>query len=198
MADWRAVDLDRLNMLANELEQVASEELRAAGVSDDRIKLHWMLNLVYPGQTFDTALDVDRSTGAITQSALEATVEEFHRRNEEARLIEARSQEPMLRGVRLSATGLVDRPEFGEFEPGLAPQPLAHRRVHTGGEWHDDVPVYDGETLRPGPELIGPAVVQSRFTTLILRPGDVAVIQPNGDTLVHIGRGSADVNGLGS
>ena len=153
MSDWRAVDLDRLNMLANELEEVASEELRAAGVSDDRIKLHWMLNLVYPGQTFDTALDVDRSTGAITQLALEATVEEFHRRNEEARLIEARSQEPMLRGVRLSATGLVDRPEFGEFEPGSAPQPLAHRRVHTGGEWHDDVPVYDGETLRPGPEI---------------------------------------------
>ena len=154
MSDWRTVELDRLNLLANELEQVAHEELRAAGVSDDRIKLHWMLNLVYPGQTFDTALRPDRSSGSITQTALEATVEVFHRRNEEARLIEARSQEPMLRGVRLSATGLVDHPEFGDFEPGPAPEPLAHRRVYTGGEWHDNVPVYDGEALRPGPEIV--------------------------------------------
>jgi len=192
MADWRTVELDRLNMLANELEQVAREELRSAGVSEDRIKLQWMLNLVYPGQTFDTALEVDRSSGSITWAALEETVELFHRRNEEARLIEARSQEPMLRGVRLSATGLVDHPEFGEFESGLAPEPLTHRRVHTGGEWHDNVPVYSGDALRPGPELIGPAIVQSRFTTLVLRPGDVAVIQPNGDALVYVGSGSAD------
>jgi hypothetical protein len=28
--------------------------------------------------------------------------------------------------------------------------------------------------------------VQSRFTTLVLRPGDVASVLPNGDTLVEV------------
>ncbi|MDQ1467225.1 MAG: hypothetical protein QOH10_1640, partial [Actinomycetota bacterium] len=39
----------------------------------------------------------------------------------------------------------------------------------------------------PGPELTGPAIVQSRFTTLVLRSGDRAHVLPNGDTLVDVG-----------
>jgi N-methylhydantoinase A/oxoprolinase/acetone carboxylase beta subunit len=38
------------------------------------------------------------------------------------------------------------------------PAPRAHRRVHTGDDWHD-APVYDGEALRPGPHFEGPALV---------------------------------------
>ena len=197
LTDWRKVDLARLNSLANELDQVARDELQAAGVPDDRMRFDWMLNLVYPGQTFDTALATDRSSGLITQASLEATVEEFHRRNEEARLIEARSQEPMLRGVRLAATGLVDQPNFGSLEPGPAPEPIAYRRVYTGGEWHEQVPVYDGEVLLPGPEIVGPAVIQSRFTALVLRPGDIAALQPNGDALVHVGASGKDLSSAG-
>ena len=188
LTPWRAVDLDRLEALAVDLETAALTELAAAGVPDDRIELHWMLNLVYPGQTFDTAITVERSAGSpITAADVEASVEEFHRRNEEARLIEARSQEPMIRGIRLAATGLVDQPAVREFPPvPNAPEPIGHRRVHVGGAWHDRVPVFDGEALGPGPAIEGPAIVQSRFTTLVLRPGDIAVVQPNGDTLVEI------------
>ncbi len=197
LTDWRKVDLNRLNRLANELDQVAREELKAAGVSDDRMVFNWMLNLVYPGQTFDTALATDRSSGFISQASLEATVETFHRHNEEARLIEARSQEPMLRGVRLAATGLVDQPDFGLLESGPRPEPIGYRRVYTGGEWHEQVPVYDGEMLLPGPEFVGPAVVQSRFTALVLRPDDTAVVQPNGDVLVQVGHSEKDSHAAG-
>ena len=92
----------------------------------------------------------------------------------------------MLRGVRLSATGLVDQPNFGSLEPGPAPEPIAHRRVYTGGEWHDKCRcMTESASTRPG--IVGPAVVQSRFTALVLRPGDIAALQPNGDALVHVG-----------
>ena len=46
--------------------------------------------------------------------------------------------------------------------------------------------MYDAAALAPGPELTGPAIVQSRFTTLVLRPGDRARVLTNGDTLVAI------------
>jgi len=188
LADWREVDLDRLNELADDLERVAREELSSAGVADDRMRFEWMLNLVYPGQTFDNAMPLTRAPGApITEADVTAAVEEFHRRNEEARLIEARSQEPMVRGLRLSATGLVDRPAPVRLEATTEPAvPIARRRVYAGGAWHDGVPVFDGDALRPGPPIEGPAVVQSRFTTLVLRPGDVASVLPNGDTLVEV------------
>ncbi len=59
--------------------------------------------------------------------------------------------------------------------------------MHAGGAWHDDVPVFDGDALRPGPPIAGPAIVQSRFTTLVLRPGDVASVLPDGDVLIEVG-----------
>jgi N-methylhydantoinase A len=142
--------------------------------------------MVYPGQTFDNALPVDREVGGITSDALARTVEAFHRRNEEARLIEARSQEPFVRGVRLKATGLVDHPNFSSLPVADPPSPISRRRVHTGGSWHDDVPVYDGDALGADVSIDGPAVLQSRFTTLILRPGDRATVQTAGDVVVDI------------
>ena len=106
---------------------------------------------MYPGQTFDVAIPLDKAAGSpISQESLEAAVSEFHRRNEEARLIEARSQEPVVRGVRLLATGLVDQPAELVLDEQPARDPIGHRRVFTGEAWHDDVPVYDGDTLRPG------------------------------------------------
>jgi N-methylhydantoinase A len=187
LSDWREVDLVRLNALADDLAAAARAEMRAAGVPDDRVRFEWVLNLVYPGQTFDNAIPLTRTDGApITAEDVEACVEEFHRRNEEARLIEARSQEPMVRGVRLTTTGRVDQPAWLALEPARAPTtPLTRRRVHTGTS-AQDAPVYDGDALRPGPPVEGPAVVQYAFTTLVLRPGDVATVLPSGDVLVDV------------
>ena len=73
-----------------------------AGVPDDRIRLEWSVLLVYPGQTFDTAIAVTDPTD------VDGAVARFHRINAEARLIEARAQEPVVRGVRLTAVGEVE------------------------------------------------------------------------------------------
>jgi len=145
------------------------------------------LNLVFPGQTFDVAIPVDKAAGQpVSQAALEAAVGEFHRRNEEACLIEARSQEPVVRGIRLIATGLVAPPGELVLEESSGLEPISRRRVYAGEAWHDDVPVYDGDALRPGVPIVGPALVQSRFTTIVLAPGDDARMRPNGDVLVEV------------
>jgi N-methylhydantoinase A len=188
LATWREVDVERLDALARELEANARTELDRADVPRDRQQLAWALNLVYPGQTFDHAIPVSYSSdAALTRADIEACVEEFHRQNEEARLIEARAQEPMVRGIRLTATGVVDRPAQVHLESvDVLPPPKTSRRVHTGDDWHDDVPVYDAATLAPGPAVVGPAIIQYPFTTLLLRAGDSARMLENGDVLVDI------------
>jgi N-methylhydantoinase A len=185
---WSAVDLDQLNALADDLEGALRGELRTAGVSDDRTRLEWSLNLVYPGQTFDNALPLDLTSGGpITMDHVRASVETFHRRNEEARLIEARAQEPSIRGLRLTAIGLVDQPEILDLTPSAEPAaPVGHRRLYAGGAWHAAASVFDGDALHPGQSIEGPAAVQFRFTTLILRSGDRATLRSNGDTLVDV------------
>jgi len=183
---WQQLDLDRLNRLADDLERAARAELDAAGVEDPRRSYEWYLNLVYPGQTFDNALALTRTPGTpISLDDVQACVDEFHRRNEEARLIEARAQEPTVRGIRLVATGAVDQPTRIERTTGSLPGPIAHRPVYLAGAWHDAA-VYDGDAIPPGPTVVGPAILARRFTTIVLRPGDVACVQTNGDTLITV------------
>jgi len=180
---WQQADRAAVERLADELRTRATEELRQAGVPDDRVRLQWSLLLVYPGQTFDVAIPVDAPTD------IEVAVAEFHRRNEEARLIEARAQEPVLRGVRLTAVGEVEKMAPLALEPSShAPEPLGHRRMWLAGEWTDG-PVFDVGSLRPGMTVTGPAVVTSPFTTLVLRPGDRCEPTADGDLLVDVAPG---------
>ena len=183
---WRQLDLERLNTRADELEASARDELAAAGLAGDRLRFEWYLSLVYPGQTFDNPIPLPRTAGApITLDDVRAAVEEFHRRNEEARLIEARAQEPTVRGVRLVASGLVDQPDRSERASGPPRPPVGQRRVHVARRWYD-ADVYDADTLPAGQVVRGPAILARRFTTLVLRPGDEARVLPDGSTLVTI------------
>ncbi len=189
IADWRDIDVEQLDALAGELEASARRQLDRADVPRDRQVLAYAINLVYPGQTFDHALPLSFSLDhSLARADIEACVEEFHRENEAARLIEARAQEPLVRGIRLTATGVVDRPGSTSFAPiDELPPEKARRRAHNGDGWQDDVPVYDAVTLAPGPAVVGPALVEYPFTTLVLRPGDTATMRPNGDVLVAVG-----------
>jgi N-methylhydantoinase A len=180
---WQQADEDTLRRLAQELHEQAVTELADAGVPDDRIRLEWSILLVYPGQTFDAAIAVD------SPSDVAAAVAEFHRRNEEARLIEARAQEPIVRGIRLTAVGEVDQIAPRVLEHGSTPRPMGHRDMWAGDGWQRDSPYYDFADVRPGSSIEGPAAVQSPFTTVILRPGDVAGLTEGGDLLIDVAPG---------
>ncbi|HZM57172.1 MAG TPA: hydantoinase/oxoprolinase family protein [Acidimicrobiales bacterium] len=126
---WQEADPSLLERMADELSSVATDELRVAGVPDDKVRLQWSLLMVYPGQTFDVAIPVDSPTD------VEAAVGEFHRRNEEARLIEARAQEPVLRGLRLTAIGEVEKMAPSSLDRSDdEPAPIGHRRMWVAGE----------------------------------------------------------------
>jgi N-methylhydantoinase A len=186
VAPWAEADLHRLTELADELRDRARAELAVAGVPDDRVREEWMLNLVYPGQSFDTSLPLTRRPeGPIRREEVRATVEEFHRRNEAARLIEARAQEPSIRGVRLVATGLVEPVAPAPVPESGPSRPVGKRRIHVDGGWQDAA-VHDGERWGPGSVVEGPAVVQFRFTTLVLGGRDRAEVLPHGDVLVTV------------
>jgi N-methylhydantoinase A len=55
----------------------------------------------------------------------------------------------------------------------------ASRPIHLGG-WMERVPVFDGERLRPGDVADGPAAIDVPTTTILVRPGQRATIDPHG------------------
>jgi N-methylhydantoinase A len=174
------VDLTHLGALASELESNARSELRVASVPDERVHLEWSLLLVYPGQTFDVSIPVEHPAD------VDAAVNEFHRRNAEARLIEARAQDPILRGVRLVAVGEVSQPADPSLDSANALEPRGKRRMYVGDAWHDGVPIYDMAAIRPGVTVTGPAAIAGPFTTVIVGPGERAQATPQGDILIDL------------
>ena len=174
------VDKSKLRGLADDLLLAAQKELDIAGVAPTRQRFEWSLLLVYPGQTFDTAIPVPEPTD------VDAAVEEFHRRNAEARLIEAKAQDPVLRGIRLAAIGEVTQPADRELTPGGVAKPVAHRKMWLADAWHDMVPVYASGDLGPGDSVAGPAAVASAYTTVILAPLENATVTPQGDLLIEL------------
>ena len=176
---WAKADRAQLQCLASELSEKALRELAIAGVPRTQIELSWSMLLVYPGQTFDTAIPVAEPTDTVS------AVEEFHRRNAEARLIESRAEEPLVRGIRLTAVGFVEQATSAKLAAGAAPAPRGTRRM-----WIDvaecDAELYSAADLQAGAVLAGPAAITSPFTTIILGPRETATVTTDGDILIDI------------
>jgi len=141
---------------------------------------------VFPGQTFDVPIPLAVARDAVSMAAITDAVEEFHRRNSEARLIESRAEEPLVRGLRLLAVG---RSEHPDLHPSATPDTVlrrSRRAVHVDGAWTDAAVVDVAELAADSIEVEGPAVVELPFSSLLLRAGDVARTTPAGDVLVDI------------
>ena len=67
--------------------------------------------------------------------------------------------------------------------------PRAFRAVRFDGEMIE-TPFYARESLPPGAELEGPAIVEQMDTTILIPPGDRARVAPTGDIFIEIGAGS--------
>jgi N-methylhydantoinase A len=55
------------------------------------------------------------------------------------------------------------------------------------GEWHPLCPVYDRYRLVPDMEIEGPAFIEERESTVLLGPGDRAIVDSFGNLVVDIG-----------
>jgi N-methylhydantoinase A len=179
----------RINQLLDEMEEQAVRELSAAGLSRSDLDFQRFVNVCYPGQTFDMA--VPAATGAdgrLRAEDLAATVARFHDLHEELHTYAVREEEPVIRSVRVQAIGRTEKPPLRELAPAAAPVSAALRSRRPA--WFDgrfvDTPVYDGDRLSRGHRIEGPAIVEERFTTLVLQPGHVAEIDGWGNYLVEL------------
>jgi N-methylhydantoinase A len=67
------------------------------------------------------------------------------------------------------------------------PIPYEHRSVHLDAQFgFQTVPIYDGNEMRPGHELVGPALIEERNTTVLVGPGDRLEIDSSDNFLIHV------------
>ena len=136
-------------------------EMEAAAASDlQDPEHHRRADLRYAGQSFELTVDAD---------APEGLEERFHAAHE-GRYGYRMEDEPVeLVNLRLVATVPVEKPKLDEPEPSEEAE-AGRREANFDGEWLE-VPVLDREAMGRGSEVEGPAIVEFREATCVVRPG---------------------------
>ena len=136
--------------LAGDVVPLAGAEVPTEGEADVR----------YAGQSFELTVDAD---------ATEKLETRFHAAHE-GRYGYRMEDEPVeLVNLRLVATVPVQKPALDEPGPS-GDAGAGHRASNFDGEWRE-VPVLDRERLGKGSEVEGPAIVEFREATCVVRPG---------------------------
>ncbi len=182
-------DLARVNVLLAEMEAAARAALTTHdGRRPRRLRLERMAALCYPGQTFDMPVALAVRNGQVTARVLANTVEQFHRLHEELHTYACRDEEPILRALRLKAVAVEDKPALPRAPRKAAgPARLGARRAFFRGRFVA-TPRYDGARLVPGQAILGPAIVEEPFTTVVVYPGQRATVDTFGNYAITLGR----------
>jgi len=183
------VDLPRVRALMVELTEEVDKELGPAGLRPDDTERDVFAQMCYPGQNFDMSVAVPEA-GALDEPGLLDLAERFHDQHEAERGFCFRTQQPLLRGVRVVGRGRTPKPahlaELGTTPDATAarttarPAYFADHPNAAHGEWID-TPVYDGTRLAAGATVTGPALVEEPFTVVVLHPGAVARLDDLGN-----------------
>ncbi len=179
------VDLEQVNALFVEMEAAARAALSVRH-GRMRIAVRRVLNLCYPGQTFDIAVPVASRGGRLGPRELTATVERFHALHERLHTYAAREEEPIVRSLRLTAVGVTQKPAIPTVARASGRAPLkAHRKAWFGGRFVA-TPIYDGPRMRAGHRVQGPAIIEEPFTTIVLHPHQEAVLDAHGTYRIQL------------
>ncbi len=181
------VDLARVHDLMTDLLQEVDKELQPTGLGANDVERQLLAQMCYPGQNFDMSVPVPEGTN-LDEPGLLDLAERFHDQHERERGFCFRSQQPVLRGVRVIARGTTPKPDhFAELGTvSDAEQARKGTRDAYWGEGFVPTPVYDGNALGAGARVEGPALIEERFTVVVLPPATSATLDDRGNYTVTV------------
>lgn len=186
------LDLGDLNRRFEEIETEARGRLAGQSVTDD-FDLRRSLDLRYEGEVHEVVVPLRTRTRRITALNLEATIRSFHDLHETLFAHKDPDQPVELLTIRVDVLGLREPPrmkgmEFGDEDPASA---LKERRRIVYADGAHETNVYDGARLHAGHFITGPAAIESWGTTIIVCPGQEALIDAYGNCIIENGRAGA-------
>lgn len=167
---------ERLNALFAPMEERGRRQLEAEGVTGDRVRMEWSVDLRYSRQVHEVTTPVSAPT-PLDDAGVARLVDDFEALYERkygkgSAYREAGIEMTMF---RLTARGLMSRPQLPEEPEGPADASAAQigqRRIFdatTGGMVEGRI--FDFTRLAPGMEVTGPAVIHTPITTIALHTG---------------------------
>jgi 5-oxoprolinase (ATP-hydrolysing) len=201
--------MSHLDEVAAELAQVARAELTDQDVPPDRIRITRRAHLRYDGT--DTALQVALAAPEVMAAEFEAAYRRTYSflmdrplvvealavqavaPTEAAPPMRAGGPEEVVSARRptSSASTPGHTPDDLPRPPGNPPEPAAGTRFYLNGEW-GAVSLYRRERLRPGDEVVGPAIIAESDATTVVDDGWRSTVTPRGHLQLERIRARAD------
>jgi len=175
-----------LNALLDEVSAGALEQFTREGVAAADVHFRRYGKLRYENQ--EHSVEVALPDGEIDAAGIERVAEGFHVAYE--REYTYRLDAP----VEFVGAHVVAIAEVGKLEPVALPRPgrsldelrKAPRQVDFATDGVHEAAVYVGELLEPGMRFQGPAIVETRGSTIVVHPGNEASVDTYGNLVITI------------
>ena len=186
---YEPFDADELNAGYAALEVDARNYLTKQGFDEEHTELRRFAAMQYGWQVHQVEVPV--RSGKFTGDDMEELIESFE--TQYARMYGKgagfRQAGVQIINLRLEAVGLTPKPVLStHISKSEAPgQPQESREVYWPGI-HKTLPttIYRGNDLSDGQELTGPTIVEQDFTTVVVHPGESAVVDKYGNIVIKV------------
>lgn len=158
----------------DELCTLGRATLAECGVASEAMQYDRAFDLRYVGT--ETAITIP----AAPEAALRL---EFHARHLQQFGYDRRDHEIEVVAVRVSVRAQSEASAVRLEEPQPAPEasgPMGFGRLFYMGKWWENVPRFSRETLQPGVDIEGPALLLDATGVTVVEPGFYARIEPDG------------------
>ncbi|MBT4486969.1 MAG: hydantoinase/oxoprolinase family protein, partial [Rhodospirillaceae bacterium] len=165
-----------------ELTDRATAWFNQADVAGDARQMQYSLDMRYIGQNYELQVELNDREGDL--DTLRDGFFAVHERNYGYH----NPDDPVeVVNLRVTAIGRLPVPDAAAAAKGMdTAAPLSHRPVWFDGEASVDTPVYDRDTLGPGHEFTGPAVIEQLDATTILGPDDHCLVDDAGNLKIEL------------
>ncbi|HEY7064161.1 MAG TPA: hydantoinase/oxoprolinase family protein [Chloroflexota bacterium] len=174
------VDLEHLNDVLGQMYGEA-ESLLGSGTKMKELVVQRFMDMRYLGQVHEVTVPIRSRTRRVTEVSLATTIRDFHDQHEQLYTFKRPENPVEILNLRLDLIGVRDnaaRPVSHAFEgedPARARKSIRPVYFETHGDYVD-TPVYDGALVQPGNLIPGPAIVEEPDTTIVVYPGQEAML----------------------
>ncbi|MFT4562370.1 MAG: N-methylhydantoinase A [Gammaproteobacteria bacterium] len=183
---------DKAVYVSQRLREVADfpmQLLETENVPLERRSVQLFVDLRYKGQVLELSIAIAPSVletnldGNDLATVVKDWLSKFKRvYGEAAAWTEGEIEVINYRAVGIGRIDSPQMPELPTFDLGASNAPRPTRKIYLG-EWLE-AEIWDATTLRPGMDVVGPALIEGELRTVLVGPGDRVAVDPHGNLLI--------------
>ena len=182
-----AINSINIGPLFADLDAEGRAALDRDGVAATSQELQRSADFRYVGQAYEVNVAVPE--GELDEAAVAAIIQGFHDLHQQLYAHHHPEKTVEFVSGRVAAIGLMAAPSIQTAaKNGARAEPMETRKVYfdeVGG--FVDAAIYDRDTLSPGAQFEGPAVVEQIDTTTVIHPGQRVHVDELGNLMISIG-----------